>query len=482
MIELLVVVAVMPLVVGAITVGILSVFSLQSSVSNRLTDSNDEQLVALNYQNDVQSAQLITTASSPASAPAPCGTGTQVLGLQLGNGTEVSYSAAPASTGTSYTLSRNVCSGGTPTSSVVARDMPASIVNPSTPAVQVTCSSSSTTCANVPPLNTPAYQSDWQSTLGVTGVNFTTTEPGSKFNYTLVAVPLSAASSTQLAKPTNPSTGCGFATTGTGQYAQTLCFINFAPWNTQTAAQNVNNCDPPQSGFGTPLPMSASIFNTPFTLDFCMSVKAINRSTNPPSSISGPTPAPAPPAPCGVTLQSGYFDITASALPTYSCPPNSAAFLGNNGFYTGVPNKPALYEIDETSTATINLTNISLLSANGSVASNWQLVTGDAESTDPGESITWTTNNNQVPLTLIPNSVDANNNVTSYVGNACNSVPPTYDSTHLTGVGTSTVTCTTANSTDKTGTVMLEALTPSSLTVTLYGGGLQAMFLGVLLP
>ncbi len=116
------------------------------------------------------------------------------------------------------------------------------------------------------------------------------------------------------------------------------------------------------------------------------------------------------------------------------------------------------------------------------MASNWQLVTGDAESTDPGESITWTTNNNQVPLTLIPNSVDANSNVTSYVGNACNSVPPTYDSTHLTGVGTSTVTCTTANSTDKTGTVMLEALQPSSLTVTLVGTGLQAMFLGVLLP
>ena len=475
MIELLVVVAVMPLVVGAITVGMLSVFSLQSSVSNRLTDSNDEQLVALNYQNDVQSAQLITTASNPASAPAPCGSGTQVLGLQLGNGTEVSYSAAPAATGTSYTLSRNVCSGGSETSSVVARDMPSSIVNPS--AVQVTCSSSSTTCANVPPLNLPAYESDWQSTLGVTGVNFTTTEPGSKFNYTLVAVPLSASSSSQLAQVSNPTTGCGFATTGTGQYAQTLCFINFAPWNSGPPASPSPNCNAAQSGFSTPLPMSAALSNSPFTLDFCMSVKASLNSNG--SPITGPTSAGAA---CGVAARSGYYDVTASPLPTYACPPGSEAFLGNNGFYTGVPNDPALYEVDQGSTAIINLTNISLLNANGGVASNWQLVTGDAESTDPGESITWTTNNNQVPLTLIPNSVDANGNVTSYVGNACNSVPPTYDSTHLTGVGTSTVTCTTANSTDKTGTVMLEALQPSSLTVTLVGTGLQAMFLGVLLP
>ena len=66
LIELLIVVTVMPLVVGALAVGILSVFNLNSSVTNRLTDSNDEQVLAANYQNDVQSAALITTASAPA--------------------------------------------------------------------------------------------------------------------------------------------------------------------------------------------------------------------------------------------------------------------------------------------------------------------------------------------------------------------------------------------------------------------------------
>ncbi len=81
----------MPLVIGALAVGLLSVFSLQSSVSNRLTDSGDAQVVSVNFQNDVQSASLITTANSPVTAPtAPCqpsgASGFQVLGLQTGTG------------------------------------------------------------------------------------------------------------------------------------------------------------------------------------------------------------------------------------------------------------------------------------------------------------------------------------------------------------------------------------------------------------
>ena len=96
----------MPLVIGALTVGMLSVFTLQSTVSNRLTDSGDAQLISVNYQNDIQSAAQITTANAPVSAPAPCepssglgAGGYQILGLQLGNGNEVSYVATKAPTG-----------------------------------------------------------------------------------------------------------------------------------------------------------------------------------------------------------------------------------------------------------------------------------------------------------------------------------------------------------------------------------------------
>jgi hypothetical protein len=53
----------------------------------------------------------------------------------------------------------------------------------------------------------------------------------------------------------------------------------------------------------------------------------------------------------------------------------------------------------------------------------------------------------------------------------------------LTGVGTQTVVCNALTSSDKTGTLMLEAQQPSNLTVTMYtNGGRQAMFLGLLLP
>ena len=104
---------------------------------------------------------------------------------------------------------------------------------------------------------------------------------------------------------------------------------------------------------------------------------------------------------------------------------------------------------------------------------NWSLVTGDAESTDSSESITWTADQN---LSLLPNTTN------SPVGNACQSTPPNINTTYLTGVGTKTVKCSSTISEDHTGTVMLQATTPKTLTVTLVGTGLQAMFLGVLLP
>jgi hypothetical protein len=69
------------------------------------------------------------------------------------------------------------------------------------------------------------------------------------------------------------------------------------------------------------------------------------------------------------------------------------------------------------------------------------------------------------------------------VGNACDSTAPGYNATYLTGLSSTTVQCSSPSgvSADHTGTVMLEAAAPSSLTVTLHGGGLQATFLGVLL-
>jgi hypothetical protein len=192
--------------------------------------------------------------------------------------------------------------------------------------------------------------------------------------------------------------------------------------------------------------MSVGVTNTPYTMTFCI-------------SVSG--------------------DVNAVPLPTYSSPlpppqgDGSEAFLGNNGFYTGVPGDPALYTTPEGSTATVSITNIEVKNSAGIPVTGWELATGDAESTDTGESMTWSTGASGPDLNLLPNTP------ISPVGNDCESVTPTFNTQFLTGVGTSTVECSANSQVDKTGTVMLEALSPSSLTVTMVGAGLQAMFLGL---
>ncbi len=463
LIELIVVVAILPLVVGAISVGILSVLSNQTSVSNRLSDSGDAEVVSIHFQDDVQSAQMITTASSPQSAPAACippppaNPGFQILGLQLGNGTEISYSTV-ADGNSAATLWRYVCKDGNLTGSLaLAHDLPSSTLMSSP--VTTTCGAAATACELVAPTNTPAYELDWVPVLGVTGVTFQTTAPLSNYTYQVVGVPAASANSANPPPVTNQSTGCGFATPGTG--LSTLCFVNFAPWDSLKSAPPTNpNCASGQ------LYMSAGITNTAYTLSFCMSVT---------SSYSGYVSQAN--NGCGVANRAGWNDIDAVPLPTYACPPASEAFLGNNGFYTGVPGDPALYTVEEGSTAVISFTNIKVLTASGGVATNWKLATGDAESTDTSESITWQSNE---VLSLIPNSTN------SPIGNACMSfgqyAPPGYNTTTagLSGAGTSTtVKCSSTVSADHTGTTMLYATTPSTLTVTLVGGGLQAMFLGV---
>ena len=65
LIELVIVCAVLPLVIGAISVALISVFSLQSSVSGRLSDSGDAQVVSTNFEKDVQGASEISTDRRP---------------------------------------------------------------------------------------------------------------------------------------------------------------------------------------------------------------------------------------------------------------------------------------------------------------------------------------------------------------------------------------------------------------------------------
>jgi Tfp pilus assembly protein PilE len=419
LIELLIICVVLPIVVGAIAAGLLSVFSLQSSVASRIGDSGDAQIVSANFVQDVQSAQQMTTSSSTTQ----CGTGNQLLGLEWSLGpqsstyqTVVSY--VEIRTGSTYSLVRQYCASGaslTPTTSTtVSYDIPNTQPSPRL----------------TPNLDNTAARSSWVAAQSVTGVNFVLTEPESNYTYTLDAVPDASLPAGELGSTstTKPTTSCGFATAGTGTYASTLCFVDFTSYNQTMVTSGGEN-------------FAAAVTGTPFTMTFTM--------TETGGALAG------------------------ASFPTYTNVPTSEAFLGNNGFYTGVPNLPALYQTTTATTSVVTISNIQVLDSQGNPATDWELVTGDAESTDSGESIAWTSDQD---LNLIPNSP------TSPVGNACNSVPPTTNSTYLTGLGTQAVKCSATLSSDKTGTVMLDALTPKTLTVTLVGAGLQAMFLGLLLP
>jgi hypothetical protein len=447
LIELIIVVAVVPMIIGAISLALISVLSLQAGVSNRISDSADAQVVSANFQKDVESAEMITT--QPSSTP-QCGTGTQLLGLewnQQGTVYENIVSYVKVDNGSTSSLVRQYCTNGstTPTStSTVSSDIPQSQTQ-SAPVV-------------ITPANINASAgAEWTSTVGITGVTFATTAPASGYSYTLTAVP--EATSTGTSQLAALSTTCGFATPGTGTYASTLCFVDLSPYD-----------DAPVPCPGSPgyQAMTAGIDGTPFTLSFCIEVSSV---TSKGSQITGPVAAPVPYGTInGTTTTGGFNGVSAVSLPTYTDPPESEAFLGNNGFYTGVPGNPALYTEVEGSTTTIQVIDIKVLDAVGNPATGWGLVTGDAESTDTGESITWTSDE---PLSLIPNSP------TSAIGNAC-AAPVSPDG--LTGVGTTTVECAATVHSDKTGTVMLQAPAPTTLTVTMVGAGLQAVFLGLLLP
>lgn len=126
LVELLIVLTVVPIIVGALSLGLIMIFSLQNGVSSRLYDAGDAQVVSSTYIKDVQSAQMITELSSltiPGSTLA-CGAGmtytstpVQLLALEWGGSggsyaNVVSYVTEQNPGLSSYSLYRQFCSGG----------------------------------------------------------------------------------------------------------------------------------------------------------------------------------------------------------------------------------------------------------------------------------------------------------------------------------------------------------------------------------
>ena len=110
LIELVVVVLIMPVIMGAIAFGLVAVFHLQSSVTHRLSGSGDLQKVYATYIKDVESAESVTTQSSPliCGTSLPTSTYTQLLGLVWSSGaTAVSYVTVPMNNDYSSTSNYN---------------------------------------------------------------------------------------------------------------------------------------------------------------------------------------------------------------------------------------------------------------------------------------------------------------------------------------------------------------------------------------
>jgi hypothetical protein len=121
LVELLVVVVIIPLVVGAIGVALVTTLTNTNTTSNTITESGDAQLVSSTFVSDVQSAASLTnytTNNSPPGGPAICATPAQEAGQNFTpifsslweNGTtEVSYVEITETSGNS--VLRNFCQG-----------------------------------------------------------------------------------------------------------------------------------------------------------------------------------------------------------------------------------------------------------------------------------------------------------------------------------------------------------------------------------
>jgi uncharacterized repeat protein (TIGR01451 family) len=171
--------------------------------------------------------------------------------------------------------------------------------------------------------------------------------------------------------------------------------------------------------------------------------------------------------PMTVTLPGGYtisFTMTTRANGALAFSPlNPVAFPTWGGAYTGnhaylsTPGKPALYQTQNHGGDVLTLSNISVTDSSGAPVNGYGFVVADAESTDLNESLTLSSN---VPLQQISTSTAQY----PYCGHG------------LTGVGTTTVTCTGGQSGGTSdGAIVLQANQPTQISAALVGGGLQAV-------
>jgi prepilin-type N-terminal cleavage/methylation domain-containing protein len=204
LIELAIVLVILPLVVGGVTVAVITSFKDSVRVATRITDSADSQAMAAYFGRDVQSALCVTTdetaaascGTSPATSPHVCpsgtsGTATLLLALEVTlSGTSVSYwEVASSGTHPRHSLVRTYCTAATHATPHSTAYLALDAASGGYKAT-VTCTTAS------PPLTTPqpackteSPTSRWITTGGISSVALSPIESGSKYRYLLEATP-----------------------------------------------------------------------------------------------------------------------------------------------------------------------------------------------------------------------------------------------------------------------------------------------------
>jgi len=512
LVELVIVIAIVPVIVGALAYGLVAVIQLQSGVSNRLTDTEDAQVVSSTFGGDVQSAADLTTNNSTVTPgyTDQCGSGYQILGLKWGENSNkiyeniISYMSQEVGTTGTYEMVRQYCTDPSTSSSPITSST-TSVPNPGGPVLassvvlsvdlpnsQPSPIFSISTAGALAGITPSSAAEAWVSSVDITQVSLAVTEPLTGYSYNLVGVP--ASTSTGGSNPTpssaNNNTTCGFAQPGTGNYANNLCFIDFS---TLTATQiGVADSYVAPSGSGSSYNPGVCGLETSvtvpggFTMYFCLGLTG-----EPVSPFALPT--------YGEAFLGNSFNLTAGGV-NYASDPVP--------FYIGVPGDPSLYQLDSGASSVI-LSNIEVVNSQEVAATGWELVSIDAESTDVNESIKWTSDQ---PLSILANNLPWDTS-SDPLGNACGNEltttgdpstaynyglensslnPVTPSSLVSAGINTYQIACygtgttgtgvayTTTSST-KNGTAMLAATTPTSFSAQMVGSGLEAVSFGVLI-
>lgn len=535
LLELLIVMAVVPIIVGALAAGLIAVFSLQSGVADRLGDSSDAQVVAASFTKDVQGATSITTSATPL-----CGSGTQLLGLEWGGSADVivSYVEQQSGTTSTYALVRNECDSGFSSTATSSMYLSYDLLPPCPPAD----SPSQCSPLNLQPapvaydgttvINTDVASPSTVSTVGMTSLQFPIEEPKSSYVYQLAATPAGGNSTTNLGGTNlNTSSFCGFALPGTGTYASTMCFVGFTDAELEAAYPvKANTCastDPGQQG----VDMSVDVPGG-YVMTFCLTVVPGSGENQ---SATNPSPLEAVSTPIG----GGTCDTQPSGPCDWGHLSNGQGFLGNDDQVNGTPTPfyagigcasstptlqnnvvtsscidPAIFQTTNGGTDTVTLSNIQVTDPQGNSATGYEVITVDAETIDPNGYIKWTSTSpasKPLPFNLVPNFSSSD------LGNACNNVPSadtgagnatgwsiddgdttvqiggTNYTGDLTGLGTASVECQSNWQTQapylRTGTAMLGITPPTvngsaepvTIQAQLKGEGYNAVAFGLLI-